>query len=124
MCTAHGADALIPIANEAAAANAPRCRVLRGGCYGLCELAPNVVVRRSEPTDTPDVDADRLTLTGGTNETVYCTVHAPEMTALLRAHLVDDKVEPTTTRETRERESPPQSEIARRIRELRERRLQ
>jgi (2Fe-2S) ferredoxin len=56
-CRLGGADALY----QATRAEAQRqgigpelCAVTRGGCYGLCHLGPNVVVREPTPDAPPD----------------------------------------------------------------------
>lgn len=56
-CRAGGAEAVFDAARAEVARlglGAERCLVGRGGCYGLCELGPNVVVReRAEDDDDP-----------------------------------------------------------------------
>ena len=41
-CTRGGSDAVFAKAREVAPSH---CEVYRGGCYGLCHLGPNVVLR-------------------------------------------------------------------------------
>lgn len=53
-CRAGGAEAVFDAARaEATRLGLPpeRCLVGRGGCYGLCELGPNVVVRERAGDD-------------------------------------------------------------------------
>ena len=55
-CSSRGADAVWRAARESAARlglGPERCHLYRGGCYGLCQLGPNVVVR---PACQEDVD--------------------------------------------------------------------
>jgi (2Fe-2S) ferredoxin len=121
MCTANGSD----VVAVAAAASAPACvTVLRGGCYGLCDLGPNVVVRRfvDDNRDPTQVDADRLSLTYTANEHVYCGVGAGDLDAIVSAHVVDDAPLVRLTRAVREREITPKSPVESRMRTLRERR--
>lgn len=124
MCTANGADRL----KDAALAllegheEGARCRLSRGGCFGLCDVGANVVVRRfARRADLPPEDQDRLTLTERKNETVYSGLTPDEVTEALRSHLEDDKVLEAVTRQRREKERPPEGPVAARMRELRAR---
>ena len=119
MCTANGSDAVA--AHAAASARPERCRVLRGGCYGLCEIGPNVVVRR-HPDVAPDADADRLSLTHEANETVYSGMSPADVEVVMHSHLAYDIEVPELTRDARERELPPTSPVAAKLRALREKR--
>ena len=122
ICTANGSNAIAD-ACEVAVAHEPRVTVLRGGCYGLCELGPNVVVRRYDDADDAVVvehsAADRLTLTGAENETVYCAVDVADVVDIVAAHVADDVALVRLTRAVREQELAPGTEIERRIRALR-----
>ena len=120
MCTANGSDA---VAARASAQIRPeteeRCRVLRGGCYGLCEIGPNVVVRRYAG-QAPDADADRLSLTHGGNEKVYAGITPADVDHVMHAHLAYDIEVPELTRDARERDLPAASPVAAKLRALRE----
>jgi (2Fe-2S) ferredoxin len=117
MCTANGSDAVAARARELA--DLDRCRVLRGGCFGLCEIGPNVVVRRWLER-LPDADADRLSLTNEANETVYSGITPADVGLVLRAHVEEDTAVEPLTREAREAALPPQSPVAAKLRALRE----
>jgi (2Fe-2S) ferredoxin len=119
MCTANGSDAVAARARELA--DLDRCRVLRGGCFGLCEIGPNVVVRR-HVDQLPDPDADRLSLTQEDNETVYSGIQPADVGLFLRAHIDNDSKIEDLTREAREAALPPASPVAAKLRELREKR--
>lgn len=123
MCQGHGADALHRALQEYGDAHdgqSKRYRVLRGGCYGLCELCPNVVVRRwPSGADLPDPSVDRLNLTGAANETVYSQLDPDQLRAIAAAHLEQDQTLSTFSRAAREASSPPRSTVAERIRQLR-----
>ena len=43
-CRARGAESVFAALQEETAKGAP-CQLNRGGCYGLCQFGPNVVVR-------------------------------------------------------------------------------
>lgn len=122
MCTANGSDVLAARARDAAALSAGRCRVLRGGCYGLCELGPNVVVREHDEGATPDDDADRLSLTDAPGETVYSGVGAAQVAVVIEAHLEGAAPVKALTREAREAALAPASDVAARLRAVRRRR--
>lgn len=94
--------------------------VLRGGCYGLCELGPNVVVRRRRGA-APDRDAtnDRLSLAGGADETVYCGVGVDDAAAVVAAHVDGDAPLVRLTRVVQEATQQPRTAIEERIRALR-----
>ncbi|MCC7112253.1 MAG: (2Fe-2S) ferredoxin domain-containing protein [Deltaproteobacteria bacterium] len=124
MCTGGGADALAARARDGAALAAGRCQVLRGGCYGLCELGPNLVVREGEAAARSDQDADRLVLTGDAGETVYCGLVPADVDRIIRAHAAGQGPVPELTREVREVAQPARSEVAARLRGLRRRRRQ
>jgi (2Fe-2S) ferredoxin len=120
MCTANGSDALAARAVAAAAGAGGRCRVLRGGCYGLCEIGPNAVLRRhAGPAALPDPEVDRLSLTDAANETVYSGVAPPDIDLILTSHLERDAPVPALRREAREAALPPGGPVAEKLRRLR-----
>ena len=125
LCTAHRSDGLKTAAeaflDEHEAGD--RVRLARGGCFGICDLAANVVVRRyASAGRLPPEDQDRLSLTGKKNETVYSGLDKSEVVEALRGHLDEDIVTDRLTSKAREAERPPESPVAARMRELRERR--
>lgn len=128
VCSANGSAAVFDAFQQAVAASSsspspsPSVRVLRGGCYGLCELGPNVVVRRFEgevATGSRDTDADRLTLSGGDNEVVYCGVAPGDAGDVVSAHVIDGAPLIRLTRAVRQHELEPRTPIERRMRDLR-----
>lgn len=124
MCTSNGADGLRDRA-VAFLAQLPddereRVRVLRGGCFGLCEMGANVVVRRwSSKARLPDPEVDRLRVTGRANEVVYSKMRCEEIERVIRGHLDDDQPVQELTLRAREEEVPAASATARNIRRLR-----
>lgn len=125
MCTAHGSDALkddVEVLLRKRPDDEARCRVLRGGCFGLCDFAPNIVIRRwASRGRLPDPSVDRLSLTGRSNETVYSRVDPDDLERLLRAHLDDDAPISSLTLIAREGAERPRSTVAERIWALRRR---
>ena len=124
LCSALGADTLkqgVAARLAACGERARRCRVLRGGCYGVCELSANVVVRRWPSAEAlPDPSVDRLTLTGSANEVVYSRLEPRHLDRLLAAHLDEDTCARELTREAREAAVPARTSVAERIRQLRQ----
>jgi (2Fe-2S) ferredoxin len=123
LCTAHGADAV----DEALRArlqerpdDAERVRLLRGGCYGFCDMAANLVVRRwASPGRRPDPGVDRLQITAKANETIYSKSTPEGAVRALDGHLDDDAATEELTLRAKESEIPPNSKTARNIRKLR-----
>lgn len=137
LCTSHGADDVThacatELAGRALDGDAPpgegRARLLRGGCYGLCDLGANVVIRRypgvsggrSDPHN--EVESDRLSLTDGGNEFVSCGVTAADVPELLSSFLDDDQPLLRLSRAVKESDQAPRSTIEARMRALREKR--
>jgi (2Fe-2S) ferredoxin len=133
VCSANGSDAVAAAfgaamsssssSSEARSLSSPaleRVTLHSGGCYGLCELGPNVVVRRRRWGDQPSAEAaDRLSLTEGPDETVYCVVDAADAPAIVRSHLEHDVPLAHLTRAVRECERAPRTPVEERIRRLR-----
>jgi (2Fe-2S) ferredoxin len=123
LCSAAG-SARVAEAFTSSSATSSRVTVRCGGCYGLCELGPNVVVRRRPATEVPtSVDDDRLSLTGGPHETVYCGVAVDDAEDVLASHLTDDAPLVRLTRAVQEQVRRPRTPIEERIRALRAARL-
>lgn len=121
MCSSKGSHEVAEAVVDAARLHpeAARCRVLRGGCYGLCDLGPNVIVRRFLDGEE-DISADRLTLTDAPNETVYCGVDVVAAPAIVTSHLDHDAPLTPLTRDVRTRELEATTPIEQRMRALRE----
>jgi len=119
LCSAAG-SARVAEAFTSSSAASPQVTVRRGGCYGLCELGPNVVVRRRTAAQAPtSVDDDRPSLAGGAHETVYCGVGVADVDDVLASHLTHDAPLVRLTRAVRERELLPRTPIEERMRALR-----
>jgi len=126
MCTSNGANTVHARAGETLSGQDDgRCRLLRGGCYGLCDDGPNVVVRRfCDDDEVPGAGSDRLTLTRAPNETVYVGLTPDEVEAVIHAHVDDDQAILAFTEAVRLEERPAASDVAARIRRLRRERSQ
>lgn len=92
-CRRGGSNAVFEEAKAAVAREglSDRCTVSRGGCYGLCHLGPNVVVREadSRPLDTFSRDSYQLTRAPG--ETHYGAMSPERMAKVATEHLKEDR---------------------------------
>ncbi len=127
MCRSHGADDVsAACAHSVMNRDDDKARLLRGGCYGLCDLGANVVVRRYVGGDGNGAqqrsETDRLSLTDGDNEFVSCGVTPADVPELLRSFLDDDQPLVRLSRAVKEADQPPRSTIEARMRALREKR--
>jgi (2Fe-2S) ferredoxin len=88
-CTGNGSDALVPIAAKALAdlGLTARCRLKRGGCYGLCHEGPNVIVRWDTGAPVDPLSSEDYELTGAPGEVHYREVDAEKILRLVQEHL-------------------------------------
>jgi (2Fe-2S) ferredoxin len=142
VCTSKGAAAVaaevascFSSRHDEGGGAAPNARVRRGGCYGLCDLGPNVVVRRvvaggasgrtidgasGRTSDGAiDDDADRLSLRGGDHEDVCVAVAPVDVAALVAGVIASGRPPAQLLRAAREPTLPPRSPIEARLRALR-----
>jgi (2Fe-2S) ferredoxin len=121
ICTSYGADAVYAAAVEASQDPEAGCRVLRGGCYGLCDSAPNVVVRQVAEHAASHALADTLTLREDESETVYSWVAPAEVTRIVRSRSAGDvDTGAAWTRSAREASHARRGNVADRIARLRQ----
>ena len=118
MCTAKGAGALAEQA-RARSGEWRSLRVLRGGCYGQCDLSPNVVIREHPPGEAPDPEVNRLSRTFEPNETVYALVDSDGLDAIIASHAEGRGAVAPLTLIAREQAVAPANDVAARIRALR-----
>jgi (2Fe-2S) ferredoxin len=69
-----------------------QCELSRGGCYGLCHLGPNVVVRNARKGPVDPFGSDDFQLTFEPGETYYWAMTPEKMAAVVHGHL--EKGEP------------------------------
>jgi (2Fe-2S) ferredoxin len=89
-CREGGAEAVFAAARAEAdrlGIRAERCLVSRGGCYGLCELGPNVVVREPCPGDEDPLWAGHYRLLRVPGESHYWHMDAGRVRRVLGEHL-------------------------------------
>ena len=120
MCTSNDVQKVADLAREKYGMGAERIRLLRGGCYGLCEYGPNMVVRRYDAeSERPNQDDDRLSLRFEENETVYSGMTPGLALKVIDSHLANDAplLEQTTLERLRFFDD---SEVTQRVRVMRQ----
>jgi len=88
-CRKGGADAVFQAAQDAVAGSdfQGRCVLYRGGCYGLCHLGPNVVVRQDVGRPRDLLSKEDFQLMGWPEETYYWAMTPQGMVRVLREHV-------------------------------------
>ena len=88
-CTGNGSDALVPVLASAIArlGLGARCRLKRGGCYGLCQEGPNVIVRRDTGAPVDPLSSEDYELSGADGEVHYDHLDAAKCERLVQEHL-------------------------------------
>ena len=91
-CKAGGADAVFAAARAAVQtqALAPRCELYRGGCYGLCHLGPNVVVREGVGRKRDALSREDFQLMGWEEEAYYGAVTPEKIVRIVSEHVGSD----------------------------------
>ena len=92
-CRANGSDAVFARAKEAVLGSGlgARCEVYRGGCYGLCHLGPNVVLREDFGRPIDPFSSEDFQLTFEFGETYYWKMTPEKMTQVVSRHLEGDQ---------------------------------
>lgn len=87
-CRLNGSEAVFRAAREAVAKAGlqGQCEVYRGGCYGLCHLGPNVVVREDEGRKDPLAGGD-FKLTGQAGEAHYPAMTPEKVSRVVAEHI-------------------------------------
>jgi (2Fe-2S) ferredoxin len=67
-----------------------RCEVYRGGCYGLCHLGPNVVVREDTGRKRDPLSPEDYQLMGWDGEVHYAGMTADKVGQVVKEHLGSD----------------------------------
>lgn len=92
-CKDNGSDPVFKQANASvkAAGLQGQCEVYRGGCYGLCHLGPNVVIREDKGRPIDPFASDDFQLTFEPGETYYWKMDPDRMTQVVQEHVRDDR---------------------------------
>lgn len=93
-CRSRGSDGVWASARELAARlglGPDRCWLYRGGCYGLCQLGPNVVIRPARPDDADPLWRGHYRLLHEEGEHHYWRMDAGKLRRVLAEHVRDGR---------------------------------
>jgi len=92
-CRAGGADLLFSTCRELLLQQglATRCEAYRGGCYGLCHLGPNVVVREDRGAPRNPLAPENFQLMGWEGEHHYSAVNLEKLARIIGEHIGADR---------------------------------
>lgn len=92
-CRRNGSDAVFAAMKEQVQAQglASRCEVYRGGCYGLCHLGANVVIREDVGRKKDPFSREDFQLMGWPGETHYGTMTPERVERVVSQHLGRDE---------------------------------
>lgn len=92
-CRRNGAERVFASAKAevSRAGLGSRCEVYRGGCYGLCHLGPNVVVREDSGGKRDPLSREDFQLTGSPGETYYGAMTPEKVAQVVAEHLREDR---------------------------------
>lgn len=96
-CRQNGADKVFLAAKEEVLklGLGPRCELYRGGCYGLCHLGPNCVVREETGRRKDPFSPEDFQLMGWPGEVYYSGMSTEKMGRVIAEHIgTDQPVEP------------------------------
>ena len=83
-CTLNGSDAVF---EKAKAVKPGNCEVYRGGCYGLCHLGPNVVLREDKGGKRDPFSREDFQLMNTPGETYYWHMTPEKVVRVLERHV-------------------------------------
>ena len=92
-CRRNGSDAVYARAQATVVSDGLQqtCDLYRGGCYGLCHLGPNVVVRLDDGRPRDPLSREDFQLMGWDGETHYGNMTAARVPHLVEEHLQNDR---------------------------------
>lgn len=92
-CRGNGSDQVFATAKAAVAEAGltARCELYRGGCYGLCHLGPNVVIREETGRKKDPFSREDFQLMGWDDEVYYPGMTSEKMTRVVAEHLGKDE---------------------------------
>ena len=92
-CRRNGAERVLAAAREATQAQGleARCLVARGGCYGLCHLGPNVVVREDRDRPRDMFMQEDFQLMGWPDEVHYGEMTPEKIARVIAEHVGQDQ---------------------------------
>lgn len=114
-CRRGGSDAVFQAARAEVQERglATRCEVYRGGCYGLCDRGPNVVVREDVGRKRDLLSREDYQLMGWPEEAYYGAMTPEKVRRVVAEHVVEGRpVEALFGSPEPEPEAPPQPPAA------------
>lgn len=92
-CRRGGSDSVHQAFAEALAKAglSARCQLARGGCYGLCHLGPNVIVREQTGQKRDPFSREDFQLMGLPGETHYGQMAPDKVEPIICEHLEGDQ---------------------------------
>lgn len=92
-CRAGGSDEVFQALRQKLPASpaGARCSLGRGGCYGLCHLGPNVIVRVDDGRPKDPLSREDFQLMGWEGEVHYGNMTTERVPALVERHLDGDQ---------------------------------
>jgi len=93
-CRKGGADEIFAACRErlAQAGISARCEVYRGGCYGLCHLGPNVVLREDRGIPRDPLSREDFQLMGREGEFHYAAMSLLKIARIVDEHIGNGRV--------------------------------
>ncbi len=93
-CRQGGADLIFAACRErvARAEMSARCEVYRGGCYGLCHLGPNVILREDRGASCDPLSREDFQLMGWEGEFHYAAMTVLKIARIIDEHIGKDRV--------------------------------
>lgn len=119
-CRRGGSDAVFQAARAEVQERglATRCEVYRGGCYGLCDRGPNVVVREDVGRKKDPLSREDYQLMGWDGEAYYGHMSVEKIRRVVAEHVACDAPVPelfgSPEPEPEAPAGPPLAEAARR----------
>ena len=91
-CRRNGAERVFAQARQALQDSGleGKCVLARGGCYGLCHLGPNVVVREERERPRDVFAQEDFQLMGWPDEVHYAEMTAEKITRVVEEHVGSD----------------------------------
>jgi (2Fe-2S) ferredoxin len=88
-CRRNGSDRVFASARAELSARGllPRCELYRGGCYGLCEHGPNVVLREDPGRPRDLFSREDFQLMGWPGEVHYSAMTPEKMARVVEEHV-------------------------------------
>ncbi|HME90999.1 MAG TPA: (2Fe-2S) ferredoxin domain-containing protein [Myxococcaceae bacterium] len=93
-CRKGGADQIFAACRERLVEKGmtARCEVYRGGCYGLCHLGPNVVLREDRGVPRDPLSREDFQLMGWEGEFHYAAMNLVKIARMIDEHIGNGRV--------------------------------